>query len=87
MKQRKIPLRKCLITNQQFFKHELTRVVINKDNEVKVDVSGKLNGRGAYLKLSRENVALAKERRVLEREFKVDNIENIYDELMELCDE
>lgn len=87
MKKRKIPLRKCLISNEQYPKAELTRIVINKDNEIKVDLSGKLNGRGAYLKLTKENILLAKERRVFEREFKVTDIDYIYEELLGLCHE
>lgn len=87
MKQRKIPLRKCLISNQQFAKNELTRIVINKDNEIKVDLTGKLNGRGAYIKLSKANVELARERKILEREFKVQDIDYIYEELLGLCNE
>ena len=49
---RKIPLRKCLATNEQLPKKELIRVVRNKEGQVFVDATGKMNGRGAYLKRS-----------------------------------
>ena len=50
MKQRKIPLRSCVITKEQLPKQELLRVVKTPEGEVKVDETGKLNGRGAYIK-------------------------------------
>ncbi|MDF9866588.1 putative RNA-binding protein YlxR (DUF448 family) [Bacilli bacterium PM5-3] len=87
MKQKKIPLRKCLVTREQFPKKELIRVVVNKDKEVNIDLSGKMNGRGAYLKLSKENIELAKKRSVLEKEFQVNDLDYIYDELLDLADE
>ena len=51
---RKIPLRKCLATGEQLPKKELIRVVRNKEGEVHVDPTGKMNGRGAYLKRDRK---------------------------------
>jgi len=84
MKQKKIPLRKCLVTKEQFPKKELIRIVVNKDKEVNVDSTGKMNGRGAYLKLTKENIELARDRKILEREFQVDNIDDIYVQLLGL---
>lgn len=87
MKQKKIPLRKCLITNEQYPKKEMIRIVLNKDNEIKVDQTGKMNGRGAYIKLTKENVELAKKRKVFEKAFKITNIDDIYQELAGLINE
>lgn len=87
MKKRKIPLRKCLITNEQYPKQELIRVVVNKDNEVKVDPTGKMNGRGAYLKLTKENLALARQRKTFEKAFKINDIAAVYEQLEALLDE
>ena len=56
---RKIPLRKCLAKNEQLPKKELIRVVRNKEGEVFVDPTGKMNGRGAYLKRSHSSVSSA----------------------------
>ena len=50
MKVKKIPLRTCVITKEQLPKQELLRVVRTPEGEVKVDETGKLNGRGAYIK-------------------------------------
>ena len=49
MKIKKVPLRKCLSCNEMKDKKNLIRVVKNKDGEVLVDDTGKLNGRGAYI--------------------------------------
>ena len=56
---KKIPLRKCLATNEQLPKKELIRVVRNKECQVFVDPTGKMNGRGAYLKKSIEAIEIA----------------------------
>lgn len=87
MKKRKIPLRKCLITNEQYPKQEMIRIVINKDNEVSVDTTGKKNGRGAYLKLTPENLELALKKRLFEKTFNVKNIDYIYQELADIINE
>jgi len=47
---RKIPMRKCVVTQEQLPKKELLRVVRTPEREVVVDLKGKMNGRGAYLK-------------------------------------
>lgn len=49
MKTRKIPMRKCIGCMESFPKKELCRIVKNKDNEIKLDLTGKLNGRGTYI--------------------------------------
>ncbi|MTL67935.1 DUF448 domain-containing protein, partial [Turicibacter sanguinis] len=48
MKQKKIPMRKCVITGEQQPKKDLIRVVRGTDGEVSVDPTGKKNGRGVY---------------------------------------
>ena len=59
---KKIPLRKCVATGEQCPKKELIRIVKNKENEVFIDYTGKQNGRGAYLKKSKEAIELAKKK-------------------------
>ena len=50
MKTRKIPMRSCVVTHEKLPKGELVRVVRTPEGNVIVDVTGKANGRGAYLK-------------------------------------
>ena len=49
MKQRKIPLRKCVVCQEMKAKKELIRVVRTPEGEVLIDLTGKKSGRGAYL--------------------------------------
>ena len=81
MKQRKIPMRKCVITGEKKPKKELIRIVRGTDGEVSVDTTGKKNGRGVYLHLTEEVVALARKKNVLSRQLEVEVPESIYEEL------
>ena len=83
---RKTPKRKCLVSNEMFEKKELIRIVRTPDKEVIVDISGKANGRGAYLKLSKENIEKARSKNVLQRALQVEIPEHIYLELEKLLD-
>jgi predicted RNA-binding protein YlxR (DUF448 family) len=82
---KKIPLRKCVATGEQLEKKELIRIVRNKEGQVFVDSTGKLNGRGAYLKRSKEALELAKKKNVLGRSLGVNIPEEIYTELEKYC--
>ena len=46
---KKLPQRTCIACNQKKDKKELIRIVINKGNEIKIDKSGKQDGRGTYI--------------------------------------
>ena len=50
MKQRKVPLRTCVVSNEKCEKKDLLRVVRNNEGIVFVDDTHKANGRGAYIK-------------------------------------
>ncbi|MFV0255415.1 MAG: RNase P modulator RnpM [Erysipelotrichaceae bacterium] len=87
MKKRKIPLRKCVVSHQQFPKQEMIRIVKTPEGIVEIDTKGKANGRGAYLKLSKENVALARKNRALNKALATDISESIYTELEKMSNE
>lgn len=84
---RKIPLRKCLATGEQLPKQQLIRVVRNKEGEVFVDPTGKMNGRGAYLKRSYAAFEKAKQKKLLARALQVEIPEEIFSELEKYADE
>lgn len=46
---RHVPQRSCVVCRRQFDKRRLTRVVRTSENGVRIDPTGKQNGRGAYL--------------------------------------
>ena len=82
---KKVPMRKCVATQESCPKKDLIRIVCNKDNEVKVDLTGKANGRGAYILLSVETVEKARKTKVLNSKLETTISDEIYDELMELA--
>lgn len=69
MKQKKLPLRKCIGCNEQKSKKELIRVVKNNQDEVFIDLTGKANGRGAYICPTLECLKKAEKRDALSRAF------------------
>ncbi len=78
---KKIPMRRCVATMEQFPKKELIRVVRTPNGEVVIDETGKQNGRGAYLKRSMEALQLAKKKKALSRALECEIPESIYEEL------
>ncbi|MCK9471468.1 MAG: YlxR family protein [Bacilli bacterium] len=82
MKPRKIPMRKCVATNEQFPKGEMFRIVRMEDATVIIDPSGKARGRGAYLSKNKEAIMLAKKKKILDRHLEVNVPLEIYDELL-----
>ena len=66
LKQKKIPVRRCVGCNAQRPKRELVRVVRSPEGEISIDLRGKAPGRGAYLCPSA--ACLAKARKAKRRE-------------------
>lgn len=48
-KKKHVPQRMCIACRERYEKRRLTRIVNSPENGVIVDLSGKKNGRGAYL--------------------------------------
>ena len=49
MTTKKIPMRMCIGCREMKPKRELIRIVKTPEGEIKLDKTGKLNGRGAYV--------------------------------------
>ena len=81
---KKIPLRTCVVTKEKLPKRELIRVVRTPDGEVVIDETGKLNGRGTYLKLDKDVILKAQKTKILDKNLEVEVNDNIYDELINL---
>ena len=47
-------LRMCIVCREHSDKKELVRIVKNKNGEIFLDLTGKANGRGAYICKSKE---------------------------------
>lgn len=84
MKEKKIPLRRCSVTNEQYPKWDLIRVIRTPDGKVIVDndEKGKTNGRGAYLKKDEQVIEKARKSKILEKKLEVPVPNEIYDELI-----
>lgn len=82
MKQKKIPMRNCKGCNEMKPKKELIRIVKSPEGEISLDLTGKKNGRGAYICHSVECFKKVRKSRRLEKEFECKIPENVYD-LME----
>ena len=78
---KKIPLRRCVVTKEQLPKGELLRIVKNKENEVFVDLTGKANGRGAYIKKDVNVLQTAKDKKILERALETQINAEVYEEI------
>jgi len=83
MKQRKIPMRKCVASQEMFPKKSLVRIVRTPENEIVIDPTGKKSGRGAYLCAKLEYIDLAQKKKALDRALKVQVSPEIYDQLRE----
>ena len=82
---RKIPMRTCVVTMEKLPKKELIRVVRTADGVI-VDTTGKVNGRGAYLKLDKEVIEKARKSGILDKRLEVKVEDSVYDELNELLE-
>lgn len=78
---KKIPMRTCIVTGEKLSKKELTRIVRTPEGEVAVDSTGKMNGKGAYLKLSTDVIDKAEKTKILDKKLEVAIPSEIYDEL------
>ena len=81
MVNKKIPLRKCTGCGEMKNKKELIRVIKTPEEEIIMDVTGKKNGRGAYLCNSSQCLAKAMKTKALERSLKTAIPKEIYEEL------
>lgn len=84
MKVKKIPMRSCVISHEKLPKKELVRVLRTPDKNVIVDLSGKCNGRGAYLKKDIEVIEKARKSKVLNKILEVEISDNVYEELINI---
>lgn len=78
---KKIPLRKCVGCGEMIAKKDMLRIIKTKDDMVKIDLTGKENGRGAYLHRNMECFTKAMKSKGLERSFKMSIGTDIYEKL------
>ena len=81
---KKVPLRKCVVTGEMLPKKSMIRIVRSKEGVVSVDPTGKMSGRGAYVSKSEEVVEIARKKNSLDRQLEVEIPDEIYEELLKL---
>lgn len=74
-------MRKCLASGESLPKKELLRIVRTPEGDVKVDTTGKLNGKGAYLKKSLDALEIAKKKNLLSKALEVKVDDEVYKEI------
>ncbi len=83
MPEKKIPMRRCVGCNEHKPKRDLIRVVHTENNGFTIDLTGKKNGRGAYICNSLACLQTAHKKHALERSFSCKIPEEIYARLEE----
>lgn len=83
---KKIPMRSCVVTKERCEKRDLIRIVRTPEKEIKIDLTGKLNGRGAYIKKDVSVIEKARKSKVLDRHLEISVPDSIYEELKNMID-
>jgi len=78
---KKVPMRQCVGCGAMKGKKEMMRVLKTAEDQIVLDVTGKKNGRGAYLCISEDCLKKARKNKGLERSFKMSIPEEVYDTL------
>jgi predicted RNA-binding protein YlxR (DUF448 family) len=84
MKNKKIPMRSCVVTKEKLPKKELLRIVKTPSGDVVADESGKLNGRGAYIKKDNEVLEKAKKSKILDKILETEISLEVYNEISKI---
>jgi len=86
MKNKKVPLRTCIVTKENLPKSELLRIVRTPDGDIEVDETGKLNGRGAYIKKDLSVLESLQKSKLLEKklECKIEN--SVYEKIKNIIE-
>lgn len=78
MSAKKTPMRMCMGCREMKPKQQLIRIVKTPDGEIKLDTTGRLNGRGAYICKSADCLKKAQKAGALSRAFETDVADEVY---------
>ena len=81
-KVKKVAQRKCIVCQDRDNIKELMRIVKNKEGEIFIDLTGKANGRGAYICKDSECLKKAIKSKALNRAFKMEVPDEVYEKLL-----
>ena len=74
----------CAYSKVPYNRQSMFRVVKTPNHEIKIDLDGNIQGRGAYLSKDKSVIEGAKKRRALEKALRVNDCQNVYDQLIDL---
>ena len=74
-------MRQCVGCGEMKSKKEMMRILKTAEGDIVLDVTGKMNGRGAYLCKTEECLKKARKNRGVERSFKMSISAEVYDNL------
>lgn len=86
MKNKKVPLRTCIVTKENLPKSELLRIVRTPDGDVEVDETGKLNGRGAYIKKDLSVLESLQRSKLLEKKLECKIEDSVYEQIKNIIE-
>ena len=81
MKIKKIPERRCISCNEKKEKNSLLRIVRTTENKIEIDLTGKKNGRGAYICKNEDCLNKAIKQKKLEKVFETNIEEDVYEKI------
>lgn len=79
--QKKQPARRCIACNEQKDKKELLRIVRTPEGNIEIDLTGKKNGRGAYICKSEDCLKKVIKSKKLERSFEKEISDELYENI------
>ncbi|MCR5828882.1 MAG: YlxR family protein [Lachnospiraceae bacterium] len=83
----KIPIRKCIGCGEMKPKKEMIRVILTPEGTIELDLTGKKNGRGAYICKDKSCLQNALKTHGLERSLKTAIPEEVAQELLKQLEE
>ena len=81
MQNKKIPMRMCTGCGEMKPKRELVRIVKTSEGEISVDITGRKNGRGAYICKNLDCLKKARKIKRIDRVFECKISDEVYDRL------
>lgn len=79
---KKKPKRMCVSCREMKEKSDLIRIVVNKDGEISLDLTGKKPGRGAYICRNRNCLETALKEHKIDRGLKKQTDQNLSEQLL-----
>lgn len=81
---KKVPERTCVVSHEKLPKNELIRIVRNKEMGILVDETGKLNGRGVYIKKDLTVLEKAKKSNIIGKSLESTIEEEVYQKIEDI---